>query len=591
MNHTRRNWWQVLAALVAFTLIAAACGDGGAGADAGESAATDTTRPPEGLYGGDDDQDAADDAVDDGPEYGGNLVVALEAETDQWTPGYGYFSVSSNTVNRALYDSLTSLSVDGEIEPFLAESVEPNNNLDTWTVTLRSGVEFHDGSPLDAETLVWNFETLHNQPESTSYGPIQEHGIEAVEATGPLTVEYRLRQSNAAFPSVLRTGLGIPVSRQSYEEMGHDTFGENPVGTGPFEFQQWTRDDQLVLSRNQNYWRSDEDGNRLPYLDQLVFRPIPDEGSRYQSLASDAVQVMVTLRGSSGKQVIDLAEERNYRADLSVVNESGMSLYNLERPPVDDVRVRRALTASSDAEEVAVILGDDGLAPLTNQFFSPDNRWYSERAAEAYVGFDGPDLDYAAEQLLDYIDDPDRSDGKDPGEPIDIEFACPADPSLIEIGQLYQQLWSEVLGGGGLINVSLRQVDQPTLIGNAINGDYVVTCWRAGADEGDPLLTLQSFFSDPENNILNFNNFSSPELDEALDDLRRNYDFEVRYEAAERINVIVNENALITWSLATPHVVGFRDDLVGLTSWKMPSGNEGRGTRGAILDFSQVYLR
>ncbi len=582
MKHTRRSWWHLLATLVAFTLVATACGDG----NSENNTVTDNTEPVERLYG-DDDNDGATSTSE--AQYGGSISVALEAETDNWLPGMGQLTVNSAmTVSRTFFDPLTMLNGDDEVVPFLAESVEPNSNLDVWTVTLRDGVRFHDGSRLDAETLVWNFDTLHNIEGSNTAGTINDYGIDEVEATGALTVEYRLSSPNSGFPAALRNSLGLPVSRQSYEEMGRDAFAEAPVGTGPFVFQSWTRDDRLVVTRNDRYWRSDEDGNQLPYLDQITFFPIADEDSRYQSLAADSVQVMMTLRGSNAKQVIDLAEERNYRADLTVTNSSGSSIFNTQRPPVDDVRVRRALVAASDGDSVAFILGDDGLVPNNNQFFSPENQWYSDVAAAAYPSADGPDVDLAEELLADYIDDPDRSDGRNPGDPIEIEYACPPDPSLLEIGQLYQDLWGN-LGGGGMVEISLRQVQQPELIGNALSGDYMINCWRSGADEGDPLVTFQSWFSDPSTNPLNFTNFTHPEIDEAIEELRTSTDFEVRYAAAERINVIANENSILTWATATPHVIGWRDDLNGFTSWVMPNGDPGRGTRGAIIDFSQIW--
>lgn len=585
MNHMRRSWWQVLATLVAFTLISAACGGGN-----GDDAATDTTLPPQGLIGGDDEDEG--DGSDDGsgPEYGGRIVVALEAETDNWLPGQADFVVpNGSSVAHTIYDPLMILNEDDKLVPYLAESMEPNDDLTEWTLTLRPDITFHDGSPLDAETLVWNFDTLHDQPGSNTAGSIANNGIEEVEAIDDLTVVYRLSGPNAALADSLRNSLGWPVSRQAYEEMGADEFAENPVGTGPFEFQEWTRDDRLVVTRNENYWRTDEDGNQLPYLDEIEFRPITDEDSRYQSLAADSVQVMVTLRGSTAKQVLSLADERNYRGNLYYGNQSGSSIFNTERPPVDDLRVRRALVAASDGEAVAIVLGDDGLVPPTNQFFNDESPWYSEVAAEAYPAADGPDLELAAELMTDYVNDPDRSDGKAPGEPVDLEYACLPDPSLIEIGQLYQQDWGDI-AGGGYVNVNLRQVEQAEHVSNGINGDYMINCWRAGAGAGDPLTQLQSFFSDPETNPLNFTNFGHPEIDEALVDLRTNLDFEVRYAAAETINRIANENSVMTWSIATPTLVGWRDDIHGFTTWRLPDGDLGNGTPGGHMHFSQVWM-
>ncbi|MFP3907885.1 MAG: hypothetical protein ACLFWR_12700, partial [Acidimicrobiales bacterium] len=126
MNHKRRSWWQVLATLVAFTLISAACGGGN-----GDDAATDTTLPPQGLIGGDDDEGEGEGS-DDGssPEYGGRIVVAVEAETENWLPGEADFVVpSGSSIAHTIYDPLMILNEDEELRPYLAESMEPNDDL------------------------------------------------------------------------------------------------------------------------------------------------------------------------------------------------------------------------------------------------------------------------------------------------------------------------------------------------------------------------------------------------------------------------------------------------------------------------------
>ncbi len=587
MNKLRRSWWKVLATLLAFTLISAACGSG----DSGDSA-TGSTEPPRNLIGGNDDEPAD---TGEGPQYGGRIIVGIEGETTNWLPGSSNVVVpSGSSIGLAIFDPLVHINGDGVVEPYLAESLEPNSDLTEWTLKVREGVKFHDGSDLNAEVLLWNYQTLHDVASSTTDTSM----IDAVEIVDDYTIVYKLNEANAAFPDRLRNPLGWPISQEAYEELGADALGENPVGTGPFMFKQWTRDDRLVVERNPNYWRTDGDGNKLPYLDEVEFRPIPDEESRYQSLAADSVQVMVTLRGSTAKLALKLVEERDYMAYVFVGNQSGSSIFNILEPPVDDIRVREALIRASDGDDVAVILGDDGLVPRTNGFFSPDSPWYSEVAGQAYFANDGvtpESLDIARGLIEDYKNDPERSDGRAPGSPIDVTYSCPPDPSLIEIGQYYQQMWGD-LG----VTVTLEQVEQPELVQNALGsidsdpplrGNFMINCWRASGGEGDPYTTLRSWFADPETNMLNFTNFSHPEIDEALEVLRTSTDFDTRYAAVETINRINNENATMTWSIATPALVGWRDDVQGLVDWVMPSGNPGNQTPGGHMHFSQVWLR
>src|SRR5690606_2326016 len=121
-----------LCAVLAFALVAAACGSDDSG-EAGE---------PTG---------ATSDMSEKGdPVHGGSITVGLEAETNSWLPGSGNFGNPGVTVAYAIYDPLMKRSADGEVRPYLAESLEPNGDLTEWTLTLREGIEFHDGTPLDA---------------------------------------------------------------------------------------------------------------------------------------------------------------------------------------------------------------------------------------------------------------------------------------------------------------------------------------------------------------------------------------------------------------------------------------------------------
>ncbi|MFP3906028.1 MAG: ABC transporter substrate-binding protein [Acidimicrobiales bacterium] len=580
---------RLLAAVAACIVFASACAGDDTDGDTGatEQETTTTTSPEDG-------DDGSGSEADDEPSYGGRIVIGLEGETGNWLPGTGQFATSGVSVAMSIYDPLMVLTEDGTLEPNLAESLEPNDDLTEWTMTLRDGVVFHDGSALDAEAIKWNFDTLHADPSAVTYGSVESAGIEEVEVVDDLTVVWRLADTNAGFPDVLRTAVGWPVSPSAYEERGAEGLGEHPVGTGPFRFVEWRRDDRFAAERNDDYWRTDPDGNQLPYLDEVEFRPIPDEDSRVQSLAADSVQVISTLRGSSIKAVMNMVDEGGFGGNLFVGNTSGASIFNTLVPPVDDVRIRRALAYAGDAEAVAVVLGDEELVPITTTFFSVDSPWFSETASAAYPGADGRDLETAQELIEEYRSDPDRSDGRAPGDPIEITYSCPPDPSLVEIGQLLQSLWGEAG-----VEVHLESVEQPTLVSNAVgsadddppwSGDYQVNCWRAGATLGDPLTTFQNFFGPPESTPGNFTNFSHPDIDEAIDQLRSEVDFEARYEATEQINLVANEHVPLTWGVGTPTYVGWRGDIRGIADWVTPSGTPGNGTAEGRVIVHQAYL-
>ncbi len=582
MTRSRGTWWRILAVIAVFGLVAAACGDDsgddGDGGDGEASPTTATTAP-------------VDDETE--PTYGGEIVVGLEAESNNWTPGPAQVANAGLMVVSAIYDPLVAQNAEGEFEAYLAESIEPNEDLTVWTMTLRDGVMFADDTPLDADAIVWNFETLHFNPESQSYGTLQQAGVTGIEKVDDMTVNYLLSEPNAAFPDMLRGEPGWPISPTAYQA-DPEGFTNHPIGTGPFIMTSWTRDAETVVERNPNYWRTDEDGNQLPYLDKITFRPIPDEDSRVASLASGDVDVMQTLRGNNVKQVLDLVEGGGYDSSLHIGNNSGSAILNVLEPPLDDVRIRTALALASDSYAVQQVLGDDGLTEPSTGFFSVDSPWYSETAAAAYPSADGRDVPAATALVDEYKNDPDRSDGKGVGEDVVVEYNCPPDPSLIQVSQLQQSLWGEA----GVV-VNLNQVEQADHISRAVGsgdtdppfrGNYIINCWRAGGGEGDPLTALQSFFGPVASTPGNFTNFTDPEIDEQLEILRTNADFATRYAAVERISIISAEQVPILWSSPTPTIVGYRDALHGIKDWTLPSGSAGTGTPGSVARFHQAFL-
>lgn len=528
-----------------------------------------------GCGGGDDDEAGSDgeatgatsEISEQGdPVAGGSITVGLEAETNSWLPGTGQFSNAGTSVAFAIYDPLMRRDANGEMQPYLAESIEPSADLTEWTLKLRPDITFHDDTPLDAQALKTIFDDYLKADGAVTAANLAEVEMAIVD---DLTVTYQLSEPNSAFADELGLAIGWPFSPTAAAAAGDDA-GSRPVGTGPFVFDSWERDNRLVVKKNPNYWQEG-----LPYLDEIVFRPIPDEDTRISSLETGDIDVLQTLRQSSGVRVRDLQGVDSYE---QLGNITGVNIFNTTVPPLDDVRVREALARAVDQAQIIEIQGGTGVVPPSTQVFSEDDPYYSEAVADAWATYD-PET--ATELLDEYINDPARSDGKAAGEPVTFRYDCPPDPSLVDMAQLYQSFWGEIGA-----EIELRQVEQATHIDEAISGDYEAKCFRAGLDR-DPLPTLEQAFSSESG--LNFTRFTDPTIDENLDALGTSTDIDERKALVEEISTTVNEGFPMTYHGSTLSVLGTQEAVKGLASWTFPDGTEGSGTSGATTMWGFVW--
>ncbi len=568
--HRRHSTGRV-AAIALLALVAAACG-GGESAETDDSVAATTATT--GSTG------STEDTVDPGAgttttteaaataKQGGSIIIGLEAETNSWLPGQANFGNPGINVALAIYDPLMRRDETGAMRPFLAESLEANADLTEWTLQLREGVVFHDGTPLDAAAVKTIFDEFINIDASNLAGQVKD--VASVEVADALTVVYRLNQPNAAFGDILAGAVGWPFSPTAAKAAGADA-GSQPVGTGPFVFDSWQRDDRLILKRNEQYWQAG-----LPYLDEIIFRPVPDEDTRISSLAAGDIDVLQSLRQSTIRRAREVSGVESFE---HLGNNSGSAIFNTSRPPLDDVRVRQALAYALNQDDLVEILGGTGLTPPHSQYFSPDSPWFSTAAEQAWPTNDQE----AASALVDeYTSDPQRSDGKAAGDPIAFQFDCPPDPSLIELAQMYQAQWAEIG-----IEVNLNQVEQATHVSQALAGEFDAKCWRVSSQD-DPYRIFSDAFG--EGSPLNFTRFNHPDIDRQLDVLRSETDLEPRVQAVEEISLVLAEHVPNTFTAGTLTALVARSEVRNIDGWVFPDGTPGEGVPGATTMWGHVWL-
>jgi peptide/nickel transport system substrate-binding protein len=483
--------FKLLALLLTLALAAAACGgdDGDDGVDAGaddmaDDAADDgdSADTPEAGEEAEGDVDTEVEVVDESRPTGGDIAVGLEAESTGLRPWEDTCSSPCYNILITLFDKLMEQDAEGNYVPYLLESLSSNDDFTVWSGTLRSGVVFHNGDPLTAQSIADMFPI--QAAGATGAGSVSAANLVEVNATGELSVEWVLSRGSAAFPAYLsRAALGMVFHPEAAADL--EAFNENPIGTGPFVLESRDLDNETVVVRNPNYWFVDRFGTQLPYLDSVAFRPIPDEGTRLDATLSGTTDVAQTLRQGT---IRDARAARDGGADLFLFefqgNNVGGGMYNVLVPPFDDVRVRRGLVHLNSQENVIEALGGTGISLPGTQFFSPDSPWWSQKVADAW-----PQFDFAkgVELLTEYVNDPARSDGKAAGEPIDIELSCPPDPTLIAAQQVVEQVYTE----SGLVNATLTNYDQRPTSGTPLAATTVSSAVTASTAGASPARTIR----------------------------------------------------------------------------------------------------
>jgi peptide/nickel transport system substrate-binding protein len=251
-----------------------------------------------------------------------------------------------------LYDTLvTHHDTTADLVPSLAESWETSDDGLTWTFHLRRDVRFHDGSPFDAEAVVFSFERLlqKEHPYVFEAGrPYQASFdmIETVEAVDPHTVVFRLRtpsavflQNLAMFPASIVSPTAVKKHKEAYRE--------HPSGTGPFQLAKWNRDQQLVLEAFPQHWRGG------PSLKHVIFLANRESATRLQQMKRGTAHIADDLPPA---ELDALAEQPGIVVQEQVgMNVAYLSLQT-EKPPLDRPDVRLAIAEAIDKEQFVRIV-------------------------------------------------------------------------------------------------------------------------------------------------------------------------------------------------------------------------------------------
>ena len=526
-----------------------------AGCSSSPSTSSNTTSPSSGSKPG----------INTGtPKKGGSLTMGTVAEIDGFFPPSNHWDTNGFLYANTVYDPLMWPAADGTVQPYLAKSLTSNADYTVWTLTLRPGIKFSDGSDLTSTVVKNNYTAL----AASALTGTALVGITSVDNPDPMTLVYNLSAPRPAFPAGLTTQVGYVVAQAMLDQTAAGKT-PNPIGTGPFIYSSWVPNDHFTATRNPNYWRSG-----YPYLDQITFKPIPDDTQREATLKTGGVDLILTTDPNTIKDVTGQSQYQLVDSLTGVIGEPSMGfiMLNTDVAPTNDLRIRQALAKGLDVTQILKIFSDGYTKPV-NGLFLPGSPYYSDTGYPTYdpAGARALVNQYKAEH----------------GTP-SLTLTTVTDPRLESVVQIIQQMWNQVG-----FDVSVAAIQQATLITDFITGKFqAATSYQFGAV--DPDLNYVWFSTttvSPVGSIgLNFARNSDPEIEFSLQEGRTSADPSTRQVAYKKLNQRLAQDLPYLWLEQYPFaVVGDQrvQNFVGLT---LPSGAPGYGFDEGIIFPTQTWL-
>jgi peptide/nickel transport system substrate-binding protein len=320
---------------------------------------------------------------------GVTLTIGLSADAESMDP-YRVYQNAGFSVMYAIFDTLVTIAPDGSLGPGLADSwTAPDDK--TLEIKLHPGVQFQDGEAFDASAVRFSLDRIADiDPATNKAYPVGDTrrlnsafasnfaSLDSVEVVDPLTVKLHLKQPDSGLLGNLGTLQMVPP--QYYAQVGAAGFALKPVGTGPFKFVEWVKDDHITLEANPGYWNSPRG---KPLVARVIFRPIPDVATRISELATGGIQIMEDLPPDQAAQVKAAGDRAVHESDahsiaIWLTTDRGG---NLAKNPGDQATaiaalanpaVRRALNMAIDRKTLVSTILDGYGEPMNSLWVTGD---------------------------------------------------------------------------------------------------------------------------------------------------------------------------------------------------------------------------
>jgi len=333
------------------------------------------------------------------PKAGGSIVAAIEGEPGSMDPAFSYDFVSGLAVSSVTEPLLKFCENDQQLCPNLAESYTVSDDGKTYTLKIRQGVKFHDGSTMTVDDVLFSLNRVRD-PDVGSYVGWMLAKVADVVAPDANTVVITLSEPDALVEYALATTAAHVVSKAFVEANG-DKFGKpevGSIGTGPFTFVEWKSGDSQTVARFDDYW---DKANGGPYLDQITIKIIPEPTTRVAGLQTGEIDFIINNIPSDQYETVKSVADVDLTFTDSYYGE--WMTFNTKKAPFDNVKVRQALNYAFDKKAVRELFYGAEADPTKATLVNP-SLWTFEKDAwqAAWDALPAYDVDLVkAKQLLD----------------------------------------------------------------------------------------------------------------------------------------------------------------------------------------------
>lgn len=462
------------------------------------------------------------------PVRGGTLQVGLADDPPELDP-HLTSSNASRTVLHNIFATLVEIDENLQVVPGIAESWDVSEDGTSFTFHIREGVTFHDGTPLDAEAVRYNFERMRD----TEFGSARAGEmafVEEVTVDAEHTVTVTLSQPFGAFLPALASWSGMMVSPTAAEEHGRD-FSQVLVGAGPFRFVERIRDDRLVVERFDDYFKEG-----LPYLDEVVYRPFVDVDARILNLESGSIQIINTVPGRAVPQF-----EANEDLTLSSIGGLGFRglWINTQSADLGTPERRAAVSACIDRQIVVDTVFGTAARPAIGPFSYAT--WVLDDEDEAPQR----DLDRSRELL----EEAGVADG------FSFPLLITPDEESIRVASILAAMCQEVG-----IQIDIQQAEFGSIISRMGEGNYTAAQIEL-SPRNDPDLSAHPWFHSEGG--VNWSFYESEEMDDLLDRARASVDQDERRELYREALDVFNRDFPYIFIYHLQEMKAYRNELQG----------------------------